>query len=726
MTKLKGIILFIFVFVCSDAYSQTEIKARLLELFEDAEQSYLIDDYQQLYKDYEEYRILFDSNRLKLGDDLDIFTARGFKMFANYCYIISSGNDNYINLAESYYLACLELLKKLNSDYEIITIHKEFAQLYYKKSQYTDAYYHLTKVFDFYDEHVNKYDIDSEEPEYFLVMSQLAICNARLATSADSEENASRLFAKAVSQIDDAINYFKKSYKSAYYEALRKKGKILILQAERLGYCNYTEARKWYEKYLNEQYQDIERRMLSMTEQQKSQYWLYVRHFMYDCCRLADNAPEMIYDLTLFSKGYLVNSRTQRTTWSSVKKELNDNECALEFVQYNGRNEQRRMGCLVLHKESRSPVFVDLFAVDSLLSCHITQLKTVGDAISSSKGDDKNMLYNNEQLAEAIWSPRLMAAIGNSQKIFFSPDGFLHLFAIEYIIPDKQKACYRLSSTRNIKRKRKQYRLGNAMICGGMNYYSYYKPTTTNNDSIAYRFLVNNNVSFCQLPGTKAEIDSIYAYRNNANDTILYGENATDDNFIKLLKYNYDIVHLSTHGFFLGNSDMLSDIKPFLFDKSMSYSGLVFSGASTNLSNKSFVVKMNDGILSAMELARLDFSKSELLVLSACQTGVGNLSEDGIYGVQRGLKQAGANALILSLWPVNDITSSLLMQFFYEELVSNKDNDIHTAFFTARERLMTEGHMIWRFDPETFTIREYKQTYSLPQYTNPFVLIDVF
>ena len=137
-------------------------------------------------------------------------------------------------------------------------------------------------------------------PNYYLVKSQQAICNARLGN-----------FELALHQIEEAINdYYKKHKDGSYYEALRKRGKILMLQADSQGSTHYKHAIDSYQQYINERYASIEKEMDGMSDSQRGQYWLATHQFLYDCFRLGNRAPGMLYDLTLFSKDYLIRKKT--------------------------------------------------------------------------------------------------------------------------------------------------------------------------------------------------------------------------------------------------------------------------------------------------------------------------------------------------------------------------------------------------------------------------------
>jgi CHAT domain-containing protein len=162
------------------------------------------------------------------------------------------------------------------------------------------------------------------------------------------------------------------------------------------------------------------------------------------------------------------------------------------------------------------------------------------------------------------------------------------------------------------------------------------------------------------------------------------------------------VVHLSTHSFTLDATN--SPFSKYFSDKELAYktTGLMFTGASHTLQGYEMPYEMNDGLLYAEEIALYDFSYIDLLVLSACQTGLGEIGGDGVYGLQRGFKIAGVNTIVMSLWEVSDAATEVLMTKFYSLLAKGKSK--REAFDAA--------------------VGAVKKEYESPEYWAAFIMLD--
>jgi CHAT domain-containing protein len=170
------------------------------------------------------------------------------------------------------------------------------------------------------------------------------------------------------------------------------------------------------------------------------------------------------------------------------------------------------------------------------------------------------------------------------------------------------------------------------------------------------------------LPGTEKEVQQIQSLlkTNKWKETTLLNADAKEETLKKMLKPS--VLHIATHGFF--QSDVEGKLT---YDYNPLYrSGILLSGAAETLQKKSDLranaqVEKEDGILTAFEALNLNIDNTDLVMLSACETGLGEIRNgEGVFGLQRAFKLAGARTILMSLWKVNDSTTHELMVGFYE------------------------------------------------------------
>lgn len=202
------------------------------------------------------------------------------------------------------------------------------------------------------------------------------------------------------------------------------------------------------------------------------------------------------------------------------------------------------------------------------------------------------------------------------------------------------------------------------------------------------------------LPGTKTEVENVsnLASSRNIQNVIFIGKEASETAIKELSGKSPSILHFATHGYFIASQEsarqnnFLQQTTGYSWGNHlMLYSGLLFSGANDVWNGKAEPNPIDDGVLTADEISRLDFSNTNLVVLSACDTGKGHQNgTDGAMGLQRAFRAAGAKTMVTSLWKVPDEATALLMQHFYTYLFSK--HSVRDSLRLAQEDLRSAGY----------------------------------
>ena len=260
-----------------------------------------------------------------------------------------------------------------------------------------------------------------------------------------------------------------------------------------------------------------------------------------------------------------------------------------------------------------------------------------------------------------IWKT-LHKELNGVKNVYFSPTHILHNIPIEYlpINNNDNYFCdtmnfYRLSSTIELTKSKIERKYKNAVLYGGL---EYEHPSNYENKK------GNERSGFDPLFNTTTEISQIRIFleKSGIECHSFSGLNGDKSSFQNLSKQDIDILHLATHGMWIETGT------PLVVDKALSGSFLALSKA-----NNHFEEENNDGRITALEISNLDLSHIDLTVLSACESGLGEFGfDDGLLGLQRGLKIAGINTILMSLGKVDDEATSILMVEFYKNLMSGK------------------------------------------------------
>lgn len=388
----------------------------------------------------------------------------------------------------------------------------------------------------------------------------------------------------------------------------------------------------------------------------------------------------------------------------SIATALLHNEVAIEIADYS-TNDSKSYVAMILRKDWQEPVLVELGDETKLLSLSNKPVKKLYDPT----------LPFSAELYDLIWAP-LTPYLNKSDIIYISPSGIISTLAIEALTSEDEvyvSDIYdikRVSSTAYVLERENEYKYISSCVFGGVQYDSKVNTNySTENCTWDSGYLLDRSVyeDIPYLPGTKKEAEMISEIlANSKNDVSLHiGSEANEYAFKNLSGNASEIIHIATHGFYIPKKEINS--YRYYADNTaglaMERSGLMLAGAN-DAWNGILTPGVEDGILTASEIADLDLSKTSLVVMSACETGLGEVTEDGIEGLQRAFKSAGVETLVMSLWKVDDKATEMLMEEFYKLVLKGYSKD--DAFQIAKTKVRS------------------KKSYSSPYYWASFIMLD--
>jgi CHAT domain-containing protein/Tfp pilus assembly protein PilF len=523
-------------------------------------------------------------------------------------------------------------------------------------------------------------------------------------------------------QIQTQMSFFSESDRTQYLEsvqsffdspgsfALKVKDKIpemctliydncLFLKGSQLsGTRNMLEAiRKESDKKIAESYSQWQklRNILAF------QYTLPFDKRALDLHNIEERANELERELIKSSNAFAIEKEKLAINWKRVRDKLSTNEAAIEFISFNKDNSDGTpytIYCaLVLRPQFEYPKLVYLTETNSLFD-HLKR------ELNENNTSQIYRIYESELTYELIWKPLDSLLVG-AETVYYSPVGLLHTVSFAAIrLPDNRYLSdkYQLNlvtSTRQIVFPYSDFRLSNissAALFGGI-YYANNQSESSN----SFEAINTNRYKVSYLKGTLTEILEVEEIlRNNGIHLTTFKESdATEASFVKEVSgKGVDIIHVSTHGIYFrelknhgenfgyGEQVLRHAENPFF------RSVLLMAGVNDSWNRDPPIEGKDDGFLTAYEVANTDLSKTKLAVLSACETGLGDIKgTEGVYGLQRAFKIAGVDFVIMSLWEVPDKQTTELMKTFYENWASGIG--IKEAFYNA------QSFMRKKYDP---------------------------
>ncbi len=449
-----------------------------------------------------------------------------------------------------------------------------------------------------------------------------------------------------------------------------------------------------------------------------------------NCDSLENVAELMERELIKKSKAYGDFTRSLTVTWKDVQNELADDDVAIEFVSTPFLDNDSVMYiALALKKGYPEPKLIPLF-----------EEKTLKELSNDNPNDA-------QQLFHLVWNP-LLSELEGTRNVYFSPSGALYNIGIENLpISATERMSdrfnmYRLSSTRLLALHPHSTSERKTALFGGLDYEMSPQDVASNNLKNAYHseFIAQNRDAsadfmerggFGALPFSLKEVKSASKLleANGYECHLFEGKDGTEEAFKSLSGKKVKVMHLSTHGAFVPkkeakNTKQKNNFRFIWFDdaapqaqeedQSLTRSFLVMAGGNMLKNYDSIPEGIDDGILTAQEIAHTDLRGCDLVVLSACETALGDITNEGVMGLQRGFKKAGANTILMSLWKVDDQASSLLLTKFYENLLSKKMPKI--------DALKKAQDYVRNYEIEVEGKKE--KIFSDPKFWTSFILLD--
>jgi len=440
---------------------------------------------------------------------------------------------------------------------------------------------------------------------------------------------------------------------------------------------------------------------------------------------LETQADSLDKALTLASMAYRDFNEDVNVKWQTIRGNLQHDEAAIEFVHfrpYNGISwaDTTLYAALLLKKDLEAPIWIPLFEeklMQSLTrSSTFSPQKYAHNLFTGAKGDS---LYN------MIWGP-IQKELQDIKTVYYSPSGILHQVSfaaipIENVALKDKYNLNLVSSTREIVRLKREIAgglpQGSAAIYGGLWYdvnkdrmlaeaqekrpSSNFMSGDSQGGALAANIsrVVRDGTPWSFLPGTKKEAEQIgnYLGEKHFSHQIYTTSSGNEESFKLLSGTNTGIIHFATHGFFLDNIDYEYDRDISITTRNsvsgtidvenpMLRSGLLLAGSNRAWTGEDVIEGIEDGVLTAEEIAYLNLINTQLVVLSACKTGLGEANTyEGVFGLQRAFKLAGVETIIMSLWSVSDNATAELMIEFYQLWLSGKNRQ--EAFNEAQQKI---------------------------------------
>ncbi|HPH45516.1 MAG TPA: CHAT domain-containing protein [Chryseolinea sp.] len=399
-----------------------------------------------------------------------------------------------------------------------------------------------------------------------------------------------------------------------------------------------------------------------------------------DPVALQQNVERLEKDLSQKSELFGQSFEDKRIVFDDVKKSLKPNEVAIEMVRYRYFN----------HDFTDSVIYAALYLKPELSRPKAIILKDGQRMESRFFKFYRNAITGKipDGISYGVFWKPINDEIGQAATIYLSADGVYNQINLEAIpTPDGR------------------YVIDNSNIVLVSNtkdlYIKKIKSKVTSNNNTASMFgnptfylSASADSKWTSLPGTEKEVAQLeYILKQKGWTTTEYVEKLATEEKVKELN-SPKVFHIATHGFTRPSQqqtleDGLESNEAMLTQNPLMRTGLLLKGAGDLMDKTDYNYNMESGILTAYEAMSLNLDQTDLVVLSACETGLGDLEAgEGVYGLQRAFLVAGAKILVMSMFKVDDDATQKLMVRFYQKWINS--NNLRQSFIESKKELRTE------------------------------------
>lgn len=373
-------------------------------------------------------------------------------------------------------------------------------------------------------------------------------------------------------------------------------------------------------------------------------------------------------------------------TSKDVVRNIGSKSLAIDFVRYWDAD-TIKYGAFVFSSRMTSPVIIDLFTEK-----HLQQ-----EAFLSDNKVNYNFFKDKtKENFRMVWG-KLISYMNNYTNIYFSADGLLNKLAIEYLCDENKTPVserYNLHRVFHLADIKSSSDIGNNYAILGV--HNHDNPTMQDKE------LAIRGGEWINLDNVIPEVSSINTMLSSATKgtvSVYAVDDSVRESFVKSLNEKpITLLHVATHAFYYNHDDLNNAVTKHQVDAPMAERALkadntFLSGLVLRNGNKYRKMvdlpEKDDDILTSEEIENMSFPNLKLTVLSACQTGLGDVDGEGVWGLQRAFRIAGTQSLICTLDYVDDFWTQRFMKEFYESLVQGQT--IYKSFYDARNSIYKDN-----------------------------------